>query len=265
MKPLNVQEVLAHRPLGLTFDIDGTLSPIAPTPASAQLHPNVALLLEQARNYPGVHIAIITGRAIDNGAAMVNVDGLTYIGTHGLEWSDGLPSSSFVETAPEAAVYIEPGKQLLDIAEQHFSPLPGFIIERKRVGGAIHYRLCPDPPKARLQILDVLKKPAADLNMLLSEGKQIVEIKAPLKVNKGQALRRFVERFNLQGVIFAGDDRTDLDALKEIHELRREGKAALAIVVKHTDTLPELLEKADLIVEEVEGMANLFHEIVHYL
>jgi trehalose 6-phosphate phosphatase len=265
MNLVNMQEVLVHRPLGLTFDIDGTLSPIAPTPDSAQLYPNVALLLEQARNHPSVHIAILTGRAIDNGAAMVNVDGLTYIGTHGLEWSDGLPSSSFVQIAPEASIYIEPGKQLLDIAERHFSLLPGFLIERKRVGGAVHYRLCPDPPKARMQILDLLEKPAEDLNMILSEGKQVVEIKAPLKVNKGQALRRFVERFNLQGVIFAGDDRTDLDAIEEVHELRREGKATIAIVVKHTDTLPELLEKADLVVEEVEGMVNLFHEIVRLL
>ena len=85
----NLQTVLAQRPLGLAFDIDGTLSPIAPTSDEAQLYPGVASLLERAREH--AHIAIMTGRSIDNGAAMVNVEGLTYIGTHGLEWSDGLP------------------------------------------------------------------------------------------------------------------------------------------------------------------------------
>src|SRR5436305_2869917 len=95
-----LRSILAQRPLGLVFDIDGTLSPIAPTPAEAHLYPGVASLLEQARRY--AHVAIITGRAVEDGAAMVNVEGLTYIGTHGLEWCDGLPSSHPVQLLPEA-------------------------------------------------------------------------------------------------------------------------------------------------------------------
>src|SRR5579864_4619643 len=85
LEKVTIQTVLTQRPLGLVFDIDGTLSPIAPTPDEARLHPSVASLLEQARNH--AHIAIMTGRAIDNGAAMINVEGLTYVGSHGLEWS----------------------------------------------------------------------------------------------------------------------------------------------------------------------------------
>lgn len=258
----NIQDVLVHRPLGLVFDIDGTLSPIAPTPDMARLHPDVTGLLEQAMNKPDVYVAIVTGRAVDNGAAMINLGRLTYIGTHGLEWSEGLPSSSSVYTLQEAADYIDPGKQLLDIAEHHLSGLPGFIVERKRVGGAVHYRLCPDPVEARLQIFSLLKEPAEKLNMILSEGKQVVEIKAPLKINKGKAVRKLVERFDLSGVIFAGDDRTDLDAIKEIAEMRSEGISGLSIVVKHLDTLPELLEHADVVVEEVEGMVKLLSELV---
>ncbi len=262
---LNVQDVLSQRPLGLVFDIDGTLSPIAPTPDMARLHPDVAPLLEKASNHSSVHVAIITGRAVDNGATMVNVPGLTYIGTHGLEWSNGLPSVSSVQTETEADASVEPGRQLLDLAERYLSSLPGLIVERKRIGGAIHYRLCSDPEEARLQILTLLKEPAKNLNMLLSEGKRVVEIKAPLKVNKGKALRRFVERFGLHGIIFAGDDRTDLDAVKEIVKLRSEGLASLSIVVKHADTLPELLENANVVVEEVEGMVKLLHKMVNSL
>src|SRR6266480_3908648 len=98
LEKVTIQTVLSQRPLGLAFDIDGTLSPIAPTPDEAQLYPGVLPLLEQAQKY--AHIAILTGRSIDDGARMVNLDGLTYIGTHGLEWSEGLLWLHPVEITP---------------------------------------------------------------------------------------------------------------------------------------------------------------------
>src|SRR5437588_10966614 len=155
MRPLNLQTVLSQKPLGLIFDIDGTLSPIAPTPEEARLYPGVVPLLERAREH--AHVAIMTGRAIDDGAAMVNVDGLTYIGTHGLEWSDGLPSLHPVEIVPEALEYVKPGKYLLDLVEQQLPDLPGVVVQRKRFGGSIHYRLSPNPEYTRQKIWSTME------------------------------------------------------------------------------------------------------------
>jgi trehalose 6-phosphate phosphatase len=101
--------------------------------------------------------------------------------------------------------------------------------------------------------------------MSLSEGKLIVEIRVPLPIHKGLAIREFVERYNLNAIVFAGDDRTDLDAITEITRMRTEGIAAFSIVVQHHDTLPELLTKADIIVQEVPGMVELFREMVTIL
>jgi trehalose 6-phosphate phosphatase len=264
---LNTQQrlstILAQSPRGLAFDIDGTLSPIAPTPDEAKIYPGVLSLLEQAQKY--AHVAILTGRSIDDGASMVNLDGLTYIGTHGLEWSEGLPWLHPVETTPEAQNYYEPGKYLLDLVEQHRADLPGVIVQRKRIGGSIHYRLAPDPIETRQKLLSLLEKPAQRVNMSLSEGKLIVEIRVPLPIHKGLAIREFVERYNLNAIVFAGDDRTDLDAITEITRMRTEGIAAFSIVVQHHDTLPELLTKADIIVQEVPGMVELFREMVTIL
>ncbi len=260
---LDIQTVLAQRPFGMALDIDGTLSSIAPTPDEARIYPGVLSLLERAKKY--AHVAILTGRSIDDGAGMLNIDGLTYIGTHGLEWSEGLPWLHPVEIIPEALNYYEPGKYLLDLVEQHLSELPGVIVQRKRIGGSIHYRLAPDPTETRQKLLSLLKQPARQVNMSLSEGKLIIEIRVPLPIHKGLALRQFVRRYGLNAIVFAGDDRTDLDAVTEIARMRKEGIAALSIVVQHHDTLPELLAQADIVVQEVPGMVELLREMVEIL
>src|SRR5579864_1166098 len=146
LEKVTIQTVLSQRPRGLVFDIDGTLSPIAPTPEEARLYPGVVALLEQARER--ANVAIMTGRAIDDGARMINVEGLTYIGNHGLEWSDGLPWLHQVHMVQEALAYVGPGNQLLDLAEDGLVGVPGIIVQRKSVGGSIHYRLAPDPEAA---------------------------------------------------------------------------------------------------------------------
>lgn len=259
----NLLTVLSQRPLGLVFDIDGTLSQIAPTPDEARLYPGVVPLLEQARKQ--AHVAIMTGRALDDGAAMVNIEGLTYIGSHGLERCNGLPMSHPVEVVPEALAYINPGKALLALAEQKLAALPGIIVERKSVGGSIHYRLCSDPEQARQMILSLLEEPARRVNMRLREGKRVVEIETSLAVDKGKALRWFVQSFGLRGVVFAGDDRTDLDAVVEVARLRQEGIAALSIAVQQSDTPPALIEQADIVVQGVEGMLDVLRTIVAML
>lgn len=258
-----LQAVLSQRPLGLVFDIDGTLSPIAPTSEQAQLYPGVTSLLEKAREQ--AHIAIMTGRAIEDGAGKVNVDGITYIGTHGLEWSDGLPWLHPVHIAPGALDYAEAGTYLLDLVEKRLAELPGVRVQRKRVGGSIHYRLSADHGQTRQKLLELLEEPARQIKMSLSEGKQIVEIRAPLAIDKGLALRQFAQRFSLRSLVFAGDDRTDLDAIIEIGRLRQKGLAALAIVVRHVDTLPDLLQYADVVVDGVPEMVELLREMVGML
>ncbi len=263
MLPADIRAILEQQPRGLAFDIDGTLSPLVPTPDEAQLYPGAADLLAQAKKY--AHVCIITGRAVTDGAKMVNVDGLTYIGTHGLEWSDGLPASHPVELLPEALAYVAPGQKLLDIADKQLGSLPGIIVQRKQVGGTIHYRRSADPEQTRARIFATLTEPAQQTHMRLRDGKYAVEVLAPLSIHKGQALQRYVKQHALQSIIFAGDDRTDLDAVLEIAQLRQQGLAAYAIVVQAPDTLPELLAHADRVVQGVGEMVQLLEDIVNTL
>ncbi len=254
---------LCQRPLGLVFDIDGTLSPIVPRPDDARLYPGVAELLIQLRQ--SAHVAIMTGRALADGARLVNVDDLTYIGTHGLEWSDGLPATHPIHLLPQAQAYVEQGTYLLDLVEQQLADIAGLIVQRKQVGGSIHYRNVAEPELARQRIQALLEKPAQRLHMRLGEGKFVVEVLTPLAVNKGVAMRRYAQQIEAHGLLFAGDDRTDLDAVLELAQLRQQGLKTCSVVVKHPDTLSTLLEHADIVVDEVAGMAHLLTEIVDLL
>ena len=232
-------------------------------PDEARLDEGVTELLERARQY--ARVAIITGRGLEDATRIVNIDGLTYIGTHGLEWSDGLPPQHPVQLLPEAQPYAEPGAYLLDYAEKELATLQGLVVQRKQVGGTLHYRLASDPQQARARIFAVMEEPARHVGMRLREGKRAVEILAPLNVNKGHGLRRFVDHYKLRGVLFAGDDLTDLDAVLEVERLRSEGLAALSVVVQYSDTPPALLQHADIVVQRVAGMIELLSNIVDEL
>src|SRR5258707_8196751 len=107
----------------------------------------------------------------------------------------------------------------------------------------------------RRLIWDSVRARAGSRHFHLSEGKRIVDIKPLLMLNKGTELRRFAQRKQLAGIIFAGDDRTDLDAALEIERQRQDGVQAATILVQAADTLPALLEHANVVVQGVEGMA----------
>ena len=61
MTDSTLHNALAARPLGLVFDIDGTLSQLVPIPDDARLYSGVVELLEALRELDGVHVGIMSG------------------------------------------------------------------------------------------------------------------------------------------------------------------------------------------------------------
>lgn len=85
----------------------------------------------------------------------------------------------------------------------------------------------------------------------------MVELRPPLDLNKGTALLGLLRRYAVRSIVYAGDDRTDLDAFKAIHRWGfQEDRRAAAVAVISPEMPPRLGEEADLTVEGVEGMAN---------
>ena len=166
---------------------------------------------------------------------------------------DGLPGITRKKAGRRWAYFDTDGERITDREEiDRFEPLiardAALTLADNRIGARA-----------------VLREPASELNFYLSEGKCVIDLKPLLPLNKGTELRSFARRHQLAGLLFAGDDRTDLDAVLEIARLRQDGLQAAAIVVQATDTLPALLEHADMVVQGVEGMARLLNQIVAHL
>uniref|UniRef100_A0A7M5XCU2 Trehalose-6-phosphate synthase n=1 Tax=Clytia hemisphaerica TaxID=252671 RepID=A0A7M5XCU2_9CNID len=107
MQPLSIEDFNSYLApyvgdralLALLLDYDGTLAPIAPTPAMAKIPTETKRVLERLSNHPDVFIAVISGRSVDDVKSMVGIEGITYAGNHGLDilHNDG---SKFVHPMP---------------------------------------------------------------------------------------------------------------------------------------------------------------------
>jgi trehalose 6-phosphate phosphatase len=247
-------EVLRQAPSAVVTDIDGTVSAIAPTPAEAMVDPGakaaLALLAERL-----TAVAVVSGRAPRDGVAMVGLPELIYVGNHGLERiARGTPWTHPV--AAEAQPAIAAALAEIEIAARAAADVPWLLIENKGVTGTVHYRLAPDQIAAAA-LLEPLARAAADRHGLrLTSGRMIFEVRPALAVNKGTAIRELAQDLDLRGIVFFGDDVTDVDAFRALRELREAGEAAtLRVGVLGPDTSPAVLAEIDMSVVGVPACA----------
>jgi trehalose 6-phosphate phosphatase len=252
-----LEAVLAHAPAGLMLDIDGTISPIAPTPGAAVVpEPIKALLRRLAERLPLV--AAVSGRAAADALRMVGVAEMVYVGNHGFE----MYRHGRVEPLPEAARFQGTIAEVLRIARAEL-PLPGLLFEDKGLTASVHYRLAEDPETAGARAGAVLERLTAEHGLRLTPGRMVWEIRPPLQANKGTAVRWLVGAYGLDGAIFCGDDRTDVDAFRELGALRAErGLATLNVGVMAAETPSDVRMGADLLVDGVPGMERLLEQLV---
>jgi trehalose 6-phosphate phosphatase len=246
--------VLRQTPSAVITDIDGTVSAIAPTPAEAMVDPGakaaLALLAERL-----AAVAVVSGRAPQDGAAMVGLPELIYVGNHGLERiAQGTPWTHPVAAAAQPSIAAALAE--IESAARAGDDLPWLLVENKGVTGTIHYRLAPDQAAA-VALLEPLTRAAADRHGLrLTLGRMIFELRPALAVNKGTAIRELALDLGLRGIVFFGDDVTDVDAFRTLRELREAGEAAtLRVGVLGPETSPTVLAAIDMSVDGVPACA----------
>jgi trehalose 6-phosphate phosphatase len=83
----------------------------------------------------------------------------------------------------------------------------------------------------------------------LIEGKMVIELVPRGRPMKGDAVEGLAGRNELGAVLFAGDDRADVDAFVALDRLQRRGVMTLRVAVRGDETPSELVDAADVVVD----------------
>lgn len=245
---------VAHLRLGIITDVDGTLSPIVNRPEAAQVTERNKDLLGQLIPHCAV-VAAVSGRAAADIHGRVGVEGMVYVGNHGLErWQDG-----GVISPPAVVAHLPAIAAARDELPALFSDYPQAEVEDKGPTLSVHYRNVEAPAQFATTMRPLIRKVTEKHNLRLHEGRMVFEIRPPLELNKGTALRALVDEFELEAVVYLGDDTTDVDAIRMAQSLREAGTCdGYGIGVASDETPAVVLEAADFYAEGVSGVADFF-------
>jgi len=240
-----IQIILARSPFGLITDVDGTISEIAPSPALATVSPECREQLEILTAELKL-VAAISGRPSIEVRDMVGVEKMVYVGNHGLErWQDG--DTKLIDGIDSYRDVITE----IRLALESLSDIDGIVIEDKGVAVAIHYRNCKDAASAREMILKRVTESDATGGFQIAEGKMVIELRPPVKVNKGTAVAELIKDYGLQGGLYMGDDISDLDAFRAMHK-----PGFCAIGVMSAETPNEVFCEADFTLNGIQEVAR---------
>jgi trehalose-6-phosphatase len=217
----------------IILDVDGTLAPIAPRPELAAVPGETRAELERlADRY--LLVACISGRAGADARRLVGVEGIEFVGNHGLE--------------------LDPRAAELAGEIRRFREAVGLPVEDKTLSLTYHYREAEDEERARADLEAVaVKARAAGLDARW--GRKVLEIRPPVPADKGTAVRTLLERSGARLGLYAGDDTTDLDAFAGL--VAAELDHAVRVAVTSDEGPEELAAAADVVVPGPAEMAGL--------
>ena len=223
----------------LLFDVDGTLSPIAPAPDLAIVpEATRAELTRLAARYRLV--ACISGRSGDEAAALVGVPGVRTVGNHGLELS---ARRSELEQAVAAFRSAVDGR---------------WPVEDKGLTLAFHYRTASDE-EAAIELLRVVAREAEEAGLEARWGRKVLEVRPRADEDKGTAVLALIAESGTRLALYAGDDTTDLDAFRGLEDARLEARVRVAVTSAEAD--PRLAASADLEVDGPEGLLDVMRRL----
>jgi trehalose 6-phosphate phosphatase len=241
-------------------DIDGTLAPIVRRAEEAHVPDKASRLLGQAARRYGL-VACISGRAAADARRLVGVGGIAYAGSHGAELLE--PGATGARISPAFDSWTE---RVASFVEERDDPELRQLrvrIERKGPIIAFHWRDVPDEDAARTR-LEGFAREAEAAGLDFHWGRKVLEIRPPVPVDKGQAVRELVERSGVRTALFGGDDATDLDAYAALDALVAEGvlEHAVKIGVRSDEGPAAIVEQADHAVDGTEGFVGVLETLL---
>jgi trehalose-phosphatase len=220
----------------LFLDVDGVLAPIVERPEDARVPPETRRELERLAGSYGL-VACVTGRTGAFAREIVGVDGVRYVGQHGLELDP---------RAGESAERIHA-----------FAGRAGWDdVELKPLTAALHYRRAEDRDAARHALEDVAAAALAE-GFRTKWGRYVLEVVPAVDASKGTAVQALLAESGLRRGLYAGDDVTDLDGFRALDGL----ESAVRVAVASAEGPTELGDLADMIVGSTEAFLELLKQL----
>jgi trehalose 6-phosphate phosphatase len=242
------------------LDIDGTLAPIVRYADDAHVpEATRALLIEIARRYAVV--ACVSGRRASDARRIVSIGTISYLGSHGTE----LLRAGAIEPVLDPAVR-DWGRRIQAFGrEADSSELRKLRVRIEDKGSivAFHWRGAPDEEEARAAI-DAIAGRAEQSGLRTHWGRKVLEVRPPVRMDKGAGIQSFLEDADLDAAVYVGDDVTDLDAFRGLGEMLAEGRLrhALRVCVASEEGPTELADEADLVVDGTDGVRALLEALL---
>ena len=213
------------------LDVDGTLAPIVARPELAAVPGETRRELRRLVSRYAL-VACVSGRTAEDAAGLVGVEGVVYVGVHGLE------------LAPAA----EPWREAL----RPFAAEPWPWLEDKGLTVAFHWREAEDEEQARAS-LEAVAERARAAGLEARWGRKVLELRPPVDADKGTAVRALLSERGLRRALYAGDDTTDLDAFRELDRL----ELGVRVAVASAEGPAALREAADVVVASPAELLEL--------
>ncbi|KAH9294809.1 hypothetical protein KI387_038397, partial [Taxus chinensis] len=217
------------------LDYDGTLSPIVDDPDKAYMSETMRTAVRDVAKY--FPTAIISGRCHDKVYKFVRLTELYYAGSHGMDIRGPATSSRGSKASggkandkkSNSVLLYQPASEFLPMMNEIFALLVkkterinGAVVENNKFCVSVHYRHVEQKSWNALeeQIHSVIKEYPG---FRLTQGKMVIEIRPPIKWDKGKALEFLLESLGLGNCndvlpLYIGDDRTDEDAFKVLRD-----------------------------------------------
>ncbi|MCA9860808.1 MAG: trehalose-phosphatase [Thermomicrobiales bacterium] len=251
--------ILRNQPSGLFTDIDGTISQVARIPSEAVVSASPRTSLRAISEAVSI-VGAITGRGASDAAGMLELDGLMIVGNHGYELllgSERTIHPSALGSRASVATCTELIQRVVDETPQ----LAGVVVENKDLSASVHFRLVEDQGRT-VELLRMLVAAVAELHALnVTDGKLVFEIRPKATVNKGTAINDIAVERELAGVVYLGDDVTDVDAFRALNTLALTGAATLSVGIVSPETHAVVRETADILVDGVDGCVALLEGV----
>ncbi len=236
-------------------DVDGTLAPIAERAEDAAVPAAARRALERLNERFGL-VGCVSGRQAEEARALVGLDGISYAGNHGLELL--LPGDEAPRADPSLAGREHEAADFMTGIDPATLLTAGLRQEDKGPIQALHWRGAGDEATAEGRAHEIAVA-AGHAGLEPRWGRKVLELRPVGGGGKDVAVASLLADERLGAAVYAGDDRTDLDAFRRLRELAAAGELATAVCVGivSPEAPPELPEESDLIVDGPGGWLQI--------